>query len=93
MCSYTFLYSIDVISANNKVSGIICKVWNVSTCLIFNINRYESTKHFCDLLSASFKIDLLQLTLLSSQMNSPTRLIFTSVNVLKYDCIMIIFNI
>ena len=48
----------------------------------------ESTRHLfyhCDLLTASFKIDLLQLTLLSSQVNSPNRLIFACVKVLKYD--------
>ena len=57
-------------------------------CLSFNINRRESTRHLfyhCDLLSASFKIDLLQLTLLSSQVNSPNHLIFACVNVIKFD--------
>ena len=55
--------------------------------VIFKINRRESKRHLfchCDLLSASFKINLLQLALLSSQVNSPNRLIFACVKVLKY---------
>ena len=54
---------------------------------VFKINRCESMRHLFyhyDLLSASFKIDL-QLTLLSSQVNLPNRLIFAYVNILKYD--------
>ena len=83
--------ALDVISINNKIRDVICKAWNASIRLIFNINRRESTRHLfhhCNLLSASFKVDLLQLTLLSSQVNLPYRLIFTCVNVLKYDCTM-----
>ena len=79
-------YALDAISINNKIRDVICKAWNASIQLIFNINRRESTRHFfyhCNLLSASFKIDLLQLTLLSSQVNSPNRSIFTCVNVLN----------
>ena len=90
MCSYSF-YALDAISIINKIRDVICKAWNVSIRLIFNINRRESTRHLfyhCNILSASFKIDLLQLALLSSQVNSPNRLIFTCVNVLKYDCSM-----
>ena len=52
------------------------------------IYRHESTRHLfyhMDLLSASFKIDRLQLTLLTSLVNSPYSLIFACVNVLKYD--------
>ena len=70
------------------IRDVICKAWNASTHLIFNINRRESTRHLfyhCYLLSASFKTDLLLLTLLSSQVNSPNRLIFACVNVLKHD--------
>ena len=91
MCSYPFFYVLDAISINNKIRDVICKAWNASIRLIFNINRRESTRHLfyhCNLLSASFKIDLFQLTLLSSQDNSPNCLIFTYVNVLKYDCSM-----
>ena len=69
----------------------MCKAWHTPIRLIFNINRHESTRHVfyhCDLLSASFKIDLLQLALLSSQVNSPNRLMFTCVIVLNYDCSM-----
>ena len=76
------------ISVNNKVTDVICKAWNAFIRLIFNINRRESTRHLfyhCDLLSASFKTDLLQLALLSSQVNSPNILIFTRVNALIYD--------
>ena len=88
MYTYTFC-ALDAISVNNKVRDVIWKAWNASIRLLFNINRCESTRHLfyhCDILSASFKLDLLQLTLLSSQVNSPNRLIFTCVNVLKYDC-------
>ena len=90
-CAPILFYALDAISINNKIRDIICKVWNASIRLIFNINRHESTRHLfyhCNLLSASFKIDLLQLTLLFSQVNSPNCLIFTCVNVLKYDCSM-----
>ena len=90
-CAPILFYALDVISINNKIIDVICKAWNASIRLIFNINRRESTRHLfyhCNLLSASFKIDLHQLTLLSSQVNSPNRLIFTCVNVLKYDCSM-----
>ena len=79
MCTYLF-YALDAISINNKIRDVICKAWNASIRLIFNINRRESTRHLfyhCNLLSASFKIDLLQLKLLSSHVNSPNRLIFT----------------
>ena len=41
-----------------------------------------------DLLSSSLKINLLQLALLFSQVNSPNRLLFTCLNALKYDCSM-----
>ena len=90
-CAPILFYALDVISINNKIRVVICKAWNVSIRLIFYINRRESTKHlFChyNLLLASFKIDLRQLKLFSSQVNSPNRLIFTCVNVLKYDCSM-----
>ena len=88
MCTY-FSYALDAISINNKIRDVICKAWNAFICFIFNINGHESTRHLfyhCNLLSASFKIDLLQLALLSSQVNSPNHLIFTCMNVLKYDC-------
>ena len=90
MCSYPF-YALDAISFKNKIRDVICKAWNATIRLIFNINRCEGTRHLfyhCNLLSASFKIDLLQVTLLSSQVNSPNRLIFTCVNVLKHDSSM-----
>ena len=67
-CAPIISYALDAISVNNKVRDVICKTWNASTRLIFNINRRGSARqlfHHCDLLSASFKIDLLQLTLLS----------------------------
>ena len=84
-------------SINNKIRDVIFKTWNASIRLISNINRRESRRHLfyhCDLLSASFKIDFiltllfLQLTFLSSQVNSPNRVIFTCMSVLKYDCSM-----
>ena len=87
MCTNHF-YARDAISVNNKVKDEIFKAWNASIRLIFTINRHDSTRHLfylCELLSASFKIDL-QLALLSSQVNSPNRLIFTCVNLLKYGC-------
>ena len=90
MCSYPF-YALDANSINNKIIDVICKAWNATISLIFNINRREGTRHLSyhgNLLSVSFKIDLLQLTLLSSQVISPNRLIFTCVNVLKYDSSM-----
>ena len=65
---------------------LICKALNASISLIFNINRREKTRrlfYHSDLLSAGFKIELLQLALLSSQVNSPNHLIFACVNVLK----------
>ena len=86
-CAPFLFYALDAISVNDKVRDVICKAWNVSIRLIFNINRRESTRHIfyhCNL-SASFKIDFLQLTLLSSQVNLPNRLIFVCMNVLKYD--------
>ena len=66
-------------SVNNKIRDVMCIAWNVSIRLIFNINRRKSTRllfYHCDLLLTSFKINLLQLTLLFSQVNSPNRLIF-----------------
>ena len=87
-CAPILFYALDAVSVNNKVRDIISKAWNASIRLIFNINRRESTRHLlyhCDLFSASFKIDLLQLSLLASQVNSPNRLIHACVNVLKYD--------
>ena len=86
-CVPILFYALDAISINNKIRDVIRKAWNASIRLIFNINRCESTRHLfyhCNFLSASFKIDLLQLTLLSSQVNSPNCLIFTCVNVLKH---------
>ena len=90
-CAPILFYALDAISITNKIRNVICKAWNASIRLIFNINRRESTRHLfyhCNLLSASFKIDLLQLALLFSHVNSPNRLIFTCVNVLIYDCSM-----
>ena len=87
-CAPILFYVLDAISVNNKVRNVIYKAWNASIQLIFNINRHESTRHLFyhyDLLSASFKIELLQLTLLSSQVNMPNCLIFARANVLKYD--------
>ena len=75
-CAPILFYALDAISFNNKIKDVICKAWNASVHLIFKINRRESTRHLfchCNLLSASFKIDLFQLTLLSSQVNSPNR--------------------
>ena len=89
-CAPILFYALDAISINNKIRDVICKAWNASIRLNFNINRCESTRYlfyYCDLLSASFKIDL-QLALLSSQVNSSNHLTFTCVNVLKYDCSM-----
>ena len=86
-CAPILIYTLDAIF-NNKVRNVICKAWNASTRLIFNINKRESKGYLfyhCDLISANFKIDLLLLTLLSSQVNSLNRLIFTCVNVLKFD--------
>ena len=71
-CAAILFYALDAISINNKIRDLICKAWNASIRLIFNINKRERTRHLfhhCSLLSASFKIDLLQLTLLSSQVN------------------------
>ena len=51
-------YALDAISVNNKVRDVICKACNASICLIFNINRRESTRHLfyhSDLLLARFK--------------------------------------
>ena len=90
-CAPIFFYALDAIFINKIIRDVICKAWNASIRLIFNINRRESTRHLfyhCNLLPASFKIDILQLTLLSSLVNLPNCLIFTSVNVLKYDCSM-----
>ena len=90
-CAPVLFYALDAISINNRIRDVICKAWNAYIRLIFNIKRRVSTRHLfyhCNLLSASFKIDLLQLTLLSSQVNSPNHLILTCVNVLKYDCSM-----
>ena len=87
-CAPFLFYALDAISVTNKVRDVICKAWNSSIRLILNINRRESTRHLfyhCDLLSVSFKIDLLQVTLLSSQVNLPNHFIFACVNVLRYD--------
>ena len=68
-CAPIFFYALDAISINNKIRDVICKAWNASIRLIFNITRRESTRHLFyhfNLLLASFKIDLHQLTLLSS---------------------------
>ena len=72
-CAPILLYALDAIFVNNKVRYVTCKARNVSISLTFNINRCLSTRHLfyqCDLLSASFKKDLLQLKLLSLQVNS-----------------------
>ena len=57
-CAPILFYALDAISINNKIRNVICKAWNASIRLIFNINRRESTRHLfyhCYLLSASFK--------------------------------------
>ena len=87
-CAPLLFYALDKISVNKKTRDVICKAWNAFILLIFNINRREITRHLfyhCDLLSASFKIDYLQLSLLSLQVKSSNCLIFAFVNILKYD--------
>ena len=66
-CAPILFHALGAIAVNNKVRHVICKAWR----LIFNINRRESTRHlfyYCDLLSASFKIDLLQPALLPQEL-------------------------
>ena len=56
-CAPILFYALHAISVNNKVRDVICKAWNASIRLIFNINRCESTRHLfyhSDLLSAKF---------------------------------------
>ena len=52
-CALILFYALDAISINNKIRDVICKAWNASIRMIFNINSRESTRHLlyhCDLL-------------------------------------------
>jgi hypothetical protein len=68
-CAPILFYGLDAISINNDIRDVISKAWNWAIRSVFGIKKRESTRlllKFCNMLSANFKIDCLQLCLIAS---------------------------
>jgi hypothetical protein len=63
-CAPILFYGLDCINVDYVIKDSISKAWNRAIRLVFGINKRESTRllfYYCNLLSASFYIGLLQI--------------------------------
>ena len=68
-CAPVLFYGFDAMHVDNATRDVVSKAWNWAIRSVFNIKKRESTRllfNYCNLLSASFKIDYLQLCCLCS---------------------------
>jgi hypothetical protein len=65
-CSPILFYGLNAICISNSMRDMVSKAWNFGIRKVFNINKRESTRllfYYCNLMSASFTIDCMQMSL------------------------------
>jgi hypothetical protein len=87
-CSPILFYGLNAISVTSNIRDVISKAWNFGIRKVFGYNTRESTRllfYYCNLMSASFNIDLMQISLYISVCNSTNPMLVVCSQVMRYD--------
>ena len=83
MLTCAVLYTLNAICIKNNIKDTVSKAWNFGIRKVFNLNYTENTRnlfYYCDLMSATFNNDCLQLILhtILSKLTKPVLLALLS---------------